>query len=731
MPRVAATLWVGCGLLAGIGGLVLPMNDLANRPAVVAVGMLATVIGVVVWVLPWQRWGPRATLALVPIAMLVIASFNRAAADPWIYSQFFLVAFVWVGLAHRPGTPTLSTPFLVAAYLAPLLGRGEDPRAVAGLIYVLPTCLILGEAAAWVSSMLRRAEEERATSEARYAALVRQATEMVMVLGEDGTVLYTPAAERVLGPGSDDLVGTNGLALVHPDDHERIRAWFDDGRDGRGELRPALCRMGHHQDDWRWVEVTLSDLREDPSVGGLVVNCRDVTERVAVEEQLAHSAGHDSLTGLPNRAACFERLGRALERGAQQGAGTGVLFVDLDRFKIVNDSLGHHAGDDTLVAVGNRLRSTIRSGDHLARLGGDEFVVITECVRGPQDAREVADRVLASLERPVQSSGRSHQLTASIGITYAGTGQHEPAAVLRQADMAMHRAKELGGGRWEVFDEVLARRARRQLDVETELRLGLEQEQLVLHYQPELELITGSVVAVEALARWQHPTRGLLPPSEFIDIAERSTLIVQLGALVLQQACRDAARWRRELGHDAPQLSVNVSARQLADPGFTDQVGECLAAAGLPADQLRLEITESLLLDTVAPSALVRLQDLGVSLAIDDFGTGYSSLSYLDRLPVDVVKIDRGFLQPVVTGNEAAPVVEAILAVASSLGLDAVAEGVETPAHLALLDRLGCYRAQGYYFSRPIPLDAVESYIVERCQAVRSSTATSWAPRPG
>ena len=715
VARVAAALWVGCGGLVASAIPLLAATEEANRGAMVLLGLLAMSVGAIVWFLPWDRWSPRSTLALVPVAFFVIALFNRAAYDPWSYSVFFIVSFAWIGLAHGNGTSLASAPLLVAAYLVPLIGWDDVGHGSASLVYVLPTAVLVGEAVSFVSTRLRRAELATARSEARYSALVRAAAEYVVVLEEDGTVLFASAAlERVLGIAPGEFVGQNSGSVVHPDDLALVNEKFSEVRAGAMLHQPVLYRASHTDGTWRWIEGTVSDLRDDPSVGGIVVNGRDVSERVEAEERLAHLARHDPLTGLPNRAALLDDLARALARGARRNRSVAALFLDLDGFKVVNDSLGHHVGDQVLVAAAERVRSHLRTGDLLARLGGDEFTVLLEDLDDHVEPVALAERLVTALRQPLEIDGRRHVVTASIGIAVSIPGDRDAADLIRQADLAMYRAKELGKGRFEIFDQSLARRARRRLDVEAELRSALETNELELHYQPEVDIAADRVVGMEALVRWRHPVRGLLPPSEFIDIAEESELILDLGRFVLDRAARTAAEWVARFGDRAPEMSVNVSARQLYDPDFLDDVWRTLEQHSLRPSALRLEITESVLADALAHDVLGTLQGMGIRIAIDDFGTGYSSLSYLDRLPVDVVKIDRAFLAPVLSADDRAPVVEATLAMARSLGLAVVAEGVETPAHVALLLRLGCLRAQGFFFGRPAPRAAVERLLREQ-----------------
>jgi predicted signal transduction protein with EAL and GGDEF domain len=369
-------------------------------------------------------------------------------------------------------------------------------------------------------------------------------------------------------------------------------------------------------------------------------------------------------------------------------------------------------GDQVLVAAAELVQRSLRAGDILARLGGDEFTVVIEDLIDQAEAVALAERLVAALREPLELATGRQVVTASIGIAMTVPGDRDARELVRQADLAMYRAKELGKSRYEVFDQGLARRARHRLDVDAELRNALEKNELELHYQPEVDIVDDRIVGMEALVRWRHPVRGMLLPAEFIGIAEESDLILSLGRLVLDRACAVAADWAGHYRDRAPDMSVNVSARQLRDPDFVGDVRRALARHELAPQRLRLEITESVLADAAVPGVLAELQGMGIRIAIDDFGTGYSSLSYLDRLPVDVIKIDRSFLVPVVTAEDRVPVVEATMAMARSLGLSVVAEGVETPAHVDLLLRLGCQRAQGYFFGRPEPAHAAERFLL-------------------
>jgi diguanylate cyclase (GGDEF)-like protein len=435
----------------------------------------------------------------------------------------------------------------------------------------------------------------------------------------------------------------------------------------------------------------------------------------AAERALLHQAFHDTLTGLPNRVLFLDRLGQALARRERRPMEVAVLFLDVDRFKWVNDSLGHAAGDQLLVAVAGRLHSVLRPGDTVARFGGDEFVLLCEELGDEREAFAVAQRLNRALADPFHLKGREVGLTASIGIALASTSTHDtPDALLRDADAAMYRAKERGRDRIELFDEDMRSRALSRLETESALRRAIDQGELRVHYQPVIELATGRVTGLEALVRWQHPERGLMPPSEFIPVAEETGLIVACGAVVLTEACTQVARWNAQQIHRPPlPVSVNLSPHQVLSQGLPELVADALERSGLDPRLLCLEITETVLIEDAASSraALDALKELGVTLAVDDFGTGYSSLLYLRRFPVDVLKIDRSFVVGLGTNVEDTAIVAGVIRLAHALGLLAVAEGVETPEQAARLKELGCDLAQGYYWSRPLAPEETEQWL--------------------
>jgi diguanylate cyclase (GGDEF)-like protein len=457
------------------------------------------------------------------------------------------------------------------------------------------------------------------------------------------------------------------------------------------------------------VEVTLWSTREEGSVAvhGFV---RDISERKSFEGQLARQAVHDRLTGLPNRVLLRDRLEHALARAERQGSSLAVLFLDLDRFKLVNDSLGHDGGDQLLVEVAGRLSAAIRQGDTLARMGGDEYAILCEDIETADDAVGVAQAVVRALEAPFVVRGTDIPVSMSVGVAVAAGGEHDADLLLRDADVAMYGAKQRGRGHYQLFSQEMRAGASDRLSVENDLRRGIGDDQLRLFYQPIVRIDRGEIAGFEALVRWDHPRRGLLGPGQFIPTAEESGLIVPLGRSVLRQACLQAVTWQRGPAGGRPlTMSVNVSAKQLAHPGWAEEVAEALDQTGLEPRRLALEITESVLMDDPEATAarLEALRRLGVRIAIDDFGTGYSSLGYLRRLPVDVLKIDKTFIDGVAEGPHESALARAVIKLASTLKLEAVAEGVSNAAQVLALRRLRCPFGQGFHFARPQPAEGV------------------------
>jgi len=534
---------------------------------------------------------------------------------------------------------------------------------------------------------------------------------------------------NIVGRHPAELVGVGVDDLTHPEDRASSAAerhhLISTGSGGYHIEKRYLHRDGRDV----WVSVSVSCVRDETGEPlYLLGQVEDITERRALRERLAYASIHDALTGLPNRELFMDRLDLALRHAARDHHQVAVIFLDLDRFKLINDSLGHEAGDQLLAAVARRLEGVMRASDTLARFGGDEFTVLCDQINSEADCLEVANRLVRAMADPLALHTGDVFVTLSLGVALSGAGQ-SGGMILRNADIAMYRAKERGPSRIEIYREDEEQTVVSRLRTSNELHRALERHELVLHYQPIVDLHTETMVGMEALVRWQHPTRGLLAPQEFIPLAEDSGLIVPLGAWILKEACLQTARWqppRASAGQDPARLNiaVNVSASQLSDPGFPRHVTEALDQSGIDPDHLWLEITESTLMRN-ADEAVVVLQsfkDLGLHIEIDDFGTGYSSLSYLQRFPAETLKIDRSFVNELDQISENAAIVRAIIGLGESLALSVIAEGVERPAQVSRLQALGCHLAQGYLFGRPLaacslgefPRDDLSSWTEQR-----------------
>jgi diguanylate cyclase (GGDEF)-like protein/PAS domain S-box-containing protein len=555
---------------------------------------------------------------------------------------------------------------------------------------------------------------DRRAAEARYRTVVAALDEGVLIVDRDGTIAAVNAsATAMIGSGLREgmrvaelmgrwsMIAEDGTALA-PEDHPLAVSL----RTGQAKSH-VVFGISEHGDS-RWFSVSVQPLPEADAGGGVVCSFSEITERKRFEKQLSFQATHDPLTSLPNRDLVLQAFADAAARSRRDGSHVAVLLLDLDRFKDVNDTLGHAAGDNVLQTLGARIADVARSGEYLGRLAGDEFVVVCSGLDSPHDAREVGQRIIDVVQEPVRlPSGRELIVTASVGVACVQGGDGTPEVALSHADIAMYRAKALGRARVEVFDETLRSAVARRLLVEEGLRRALDARAVKAHYQTILCAETGNVVGVEALARWEHPTLGQMSPTEFIPIAEETGMMVALGANVLQTACADLARWTRQhkCGSDF-MLSVNLSPRQLADPKLVPAVAATLAATDVDAQSLWLEVTESVVMDEEAgfvAAALDNLRALGVHVSIDDFGTGYSSLAYLKRFPVEALKIDRSFVEGLTIDPESDAIVAATVRLAQSLHLRTIAEGVETEQQYQRLRELGCELVQGYLFSHPVP----------------------------
>jgi diguanylate cyclase (GGDEF)-like protein/PAS domain S-box-containing protein len=563
------------------------------------------------------------------------------------------------------------------------------------------------------------------------AAIVQSSSDAIYSLAADMTVTsWNAAAERLLGRPAPEMM-SHPIASVWPPEHlELNRSMFE--RAFAGEVITDVETMRLHRDGTRVaVTVSWSPIRDDSgAIIGVSVIARDLTQRQQLEEQLVRQALHDPLTGLANRTLFTDRLEHALTRGRRPGITVAILVIDLDGFKDINDSLGHDAGDDLLTIAGMRLEGHARPGDTVARLGGDEFGVLLEDITTAEAVRS-AEALLEGLATPIVLRDRDLTPTASIGIAIAAGEDAE--ALLRNADTAMYAAKRQGKGRYALFEPAMHAMVVERLDLAADLSRAVDKGQLHLCYEPQMNLESGRICSLEALVRWRHPTRGEVSPGEFIPLAEETGMILPIGRWVLREACRQIKAWQERWPAPAPlTIAVNLSARQLQHPGIVDEVSAALAAAGLDPQSLVLEITETAIMEQLdaATTILTELRRLGVRLALDDFGTGYSSLSYLQRLPVDILKIDRSFVAGVAKSTEDSALARGILTLGQTLGLETVAEGIETAEQLAVLRELGCQLGQGYLFARPLGPAAVDALLERHYAGVPTPTTPAHETMP-
>jgi diguanylate cyclase (GGDEF)-like protein len=510
---------------------------------------------------------------------------------------------------------------------------------------------------------------------------------------------------------------------VHGEDRQAYDSRVAALVDGGTASAPMELRYLRGDGDVVWTMASVAVHRdEEGAVQAVFVQLVDASARKRAERELVQLAYHDALTGLPNRVFLMDALEQALARTRRTGEPMAVLLLDVDHFKVVNDSLGHDAGDVLLREVGARLHGVVREGDTVARFGGDEFVVVAGSACDLADATALASRVKDVLSRPMVIDGRTVHVSASVGVAVS-RGEQDASGLLREADTAAYAAKARGRARYEIFDEDLRRRADARLETEQQLRLALERDELVPHYQPVVSTASGELLGVEALVRWNHPERGVLGPGDFLDVALETGLIVDLGRRMLETACRDLAGWD-ECASARPWVSVNIDAQQLHLDGFAQDVAGILRDTGTDPERLRLELTENAFLDLVSVDATRRLRALGLRLAVDDFGTGYSSLHYLRRLPVDVLKMDRSFLEDLTADPQAAAVVQAIVDLSHTMHLTVVAEGVETQEQRDALAAIGCDALQGYLIARPMPAADLRDWLT----GARSPALTAAAP---
>jgi PAS domain S-box-containing protein len=642
---------------------------------------------------------------------------------------------------------TLALTLGIISFTFPWLNRETDVaywfdlrewvRGLAALV------LLFDVYAIYQHLQLHRIRRQLAERDQLFQLISENAADMIALVGSDGRRLYnSPAYQKVLGYSAEDLKSTSSFEQIHPDDRLRVLEAAEKARlTGRGERMEY--RVRHKDGSWRTLESTASPIRNAKGqTDKLVIVNRDITERKRAEEMLAHNAFHDGLTNLPNRALFLDRLQHTLTLSKRHpNYKFAVLLIDVDEFRLVNDSMGHSAGDELLIQIGQRLRESVRRADMvsrprisytpdqpldddtLARLGGDEFAILLDDIRDPVEAVRVAERLQAELAAPFLVDQQEIVISASIGIA-ASTSPHTQAEdLLRDADIAMYRAKRAGKARCEVSDPAMHANAVKRLQLETDLRKAFDQAEFRVYYQPIVWLQTGRIAGFEALTRWQRP-EGILAPMEFIAVAEETGLIIPMNRQLLREACQHLRSWQSEFPSSPPlTMSVNLSSREFAQPDLASEIRKSLEETGVDPGCLQLEIIETIAMGDAEKSGhvLAHLKALGVRLSIDDFGTGYSSLSRLRRIPVDTLKIDRAFISNMDRDPESREIVRIIIMLAHNLGLKAVAEGTETEEQVNLLKQLNCEMAQGYFFSRPADDQAMLKLLVSNHSARAAS----------
>ena len=586
---------------------------------------------------------------------------------------------------------------------------------------------------------LQRIRQRLAERDELFQLITENAADMIAVVDASGRRLYnSPAYQKTLGYSPEDLGSSSSIDQIHPEDRERVAEAATKARStGRGQR--LEYRMLHKDGSWRILESTASPFQNGDGQERLVIVNRDITDRKRAEQMLAHNAFYDGLTELPNRVLFSDRLQHALLRARRHSDYKfAILFIDIDEFKIVNDSLGHSAGDDLLVQVSKRLTANFRDSDtlartgtaesalindSLARLGGDEFTVLLEDVFSASDAIRVAQRIHAKLAAPFDIQGKTIVISASIGVACSSPAYEGAEELLRDSEIAMYRAKRTGKARCEVFDPAMHATALQRLTLESDLRRGIENGELVVHYQPIVSLSDGKIIGFEALSRWQRQDR-LVPPAEFIPIADETGLILSMNRALFREACQQLRKWQIQYQcSPALTMSVNISPRQFAERGLAKEIESVLEQVGIEPATMNLEIMETIAMGDAdrAWSLLSELKELGIRLSIDDFGTGYSSLSRLPRLPIDCLKIDRAFISEMRPNNENHEIVRLITNLAHTLGLKVVAEGTETEAQITDLKDLGCDMAQGYLYSRPVDCEAASALLAHNYKKTYSA----------
>ncbi len=728
---LGARLWVNAldpallslPIVAAIFCLFRWLHLIADEPywlfvAIVAAGGATRVGYSALWADARQRWHPTAYIGVSSAVTAVVAYstgwgpilsigflFGSAAAFQLYGTRATLPSLVWTAIAV-----TLGQVAIVLGLAPTFLHQPQvDGVAALGLLGALFVIQILGRAVAGQEKL----ETELRRSERRFSTLVTSSGDIVIVAGTGGELQYaSPAFTSVLGYPNAEAFNLLGEKLVHPDDRSGLRAAMAAAGTSGGRINEEI-RLHRADGEWLWFEAAITNLTADPDVNGIVASLRDITRRKDAEDRLAHAALYDSLTGLPNRTLIHNRAEQMLARGRRDHTPVAALFLDLDDFKDINDTLGHEAGDQLLAAVATRMANALRAGDTVGRLGGDEFVVLVEGASLAAGAEVVAERIRDVLATPFEigASDVPLEVTASVGI--AEGDRNLPGELLRDADIALYRAKAAGKDCAVVFSPSMQRSFAELHHIEDDLHRAFAEHQFFLQYQPTVDLVSGTFNGVEALLRWRHPERGVVQPNDFIPALESSGLIIPVGNWVLHEACRQGAAWSSQ-GYPMA-VSVNISAVQLERDRIIDDVNSALVESGLEPGRLILELTETTLMQDVEQT-LIRLtliKALGVRLAIDDFGTGYSSLAYLRQFPIDILKIDQSFVAGIADTKESAAIVHTLVQLGKVLGLETVAEGIECDDQRQRLQAEDVNVGQGFLFARPLDVEAVDQLLKE------------------
>jgi diguanylate cyclase (GGDEF)-like protein/PAS domain S-box-containing protein len=718
-------------LLAGFVALCMSLRSSQSRSGLLfdsAVASLSTLL--IVWILRFA-YGPVEELARTASALDLVKLISITS----LIQSLFSATIVAIGEAYKINQPlwlTWARNFCqsslvylagaLAASLVALIVGAMGFNAFIAMTVVIAMADIAYRMYLSNSSFSEPQAEERSAvkdnSDRFRSAFDHAAIGMALVSSEGRWLQVNRSLCEILGYSERELMGTDFLTITNPDDISASLANIELLLKGKVPTFQMEKRYIHKQghDVWVFWSVSLARNIHSESVH-LIFQIQDITDRKVAEQQLHHDAFHDVLTGLPNRALFMDHLNLAIARSKRHEDHLfAVLYLDLDRFKVINDSLGHMIGDLLLVEIARRLGGCLRPGDTVARLGGDEFTVLVDDIKDESEAIYVAERIKKELTKSFNLSGREVFTTLSIGIAPSSTGYDRAEDILRDADTAMYRAKSLGKARHEIFDKAMHARAINLLQLETDLRKAIEHQEFFIQYQPIVDLDNFSLRGFEALVRWRHPERGFISPIDFIPVAEETGMIIQIGEWVLREACRQIQRWQVVFPSDPPLfISVNLSGKQFTQADLIHEVAYILSETRIDPHSLKLEITESMVMENIeaATEMLNELRALGVQLSIDDFGTGYSSLSYLHRFPIDTLKIDRSFVTQMSENNENAEIVRTIVMLAQNLGMDVVAEGVETNEQLALLRKLGCENGQGYFFSKPLDVAGAEKIIAD------------------